>query len=175
MQTSQTVDNEPIRSGVFSSIGAADQAVSNLLAAGFTHEQITVICSDEVREQYFREFEHQKPAGAKTPAAAAIGTAVGAAVGGATTVAAGVANDAVALLAAGGAGAWTGGVLGGFLGAMMTRGTEKELANYYDQAVVQGKILVAAEDHSPDAAAKLALAADIMRAAGAEPLPLREG
>lgn len=165
----------PIRVGVFSSIGSADHAVSQLLNVGFTNDQITVICSDEVREQYFRQFEHQKRAGAKTPAAAAIGTAVGAAVGGLTTVAAGVANDAVALVAAGGAGAWTGGVLGGFLGAMMTRGTEKELSNYYDQAVVEGKILVAAEDHGPNAEASLARAAQIMLEAGAEPLPLREG
>ena len=175
MQPTQSDLEEPIRTGIFSSIGAADQAVCKLLDAGFNQDQITVICSDQVREQYFREFEHQKPAGAKTPAAAAIGSAVGAAIGGATTVAAGVAGDAVALVAAGGAGAWTGGVLGGFLGAMMTRGTEKELANYYDQAVVQGKILVAAEDHGPDAPEKLARAAEIMSAAGADPLPLREG
>src|SRR5262245_17692381 len=106
---SQHIDSkQPIRVGVFSSIGTADHAVSRLLGEGFTQDQITVICSDEVKEQYFRQFEHQKPAGASTPAAAAIGTAVGAAVGGLTTVAAGIANDAVALVAAGGAGAWTG-------------------------------------------------------------------
>ena len=167
--------DRPIRVGVFSTIGAADHAVTRLLGEGFTRDQITVICSDEVKEQYFRQFEHQKPAGANTPAAAAIGTAVGAAVGGLTTLAAGVANDAVALVAAGGAGAWTDGILGGFLGAMMTRGTEKELANYYDQAVVQGKILVGAEDHGPKAESSLARAAQIMEEAGAEPFPLPEG
>jgi hypothetical protein len=170
-----SVSEKPIRFGVFSNIGAADHAVSQLLAAGFTEEQITVVCSDETREQYFRPFEHQRPAGAGTPAAAAIGGAVGAAVSGLTTVAAGVASDAVALVAAGGAGAWTGGILGGFLGAMMTRGKEKELANYYDQAVVEGKILVAAEDHGPQAAENLARASQILAEAGAEPLPLPEG
>jgi hypothetical protein len=170
-----SVSEEPIRVGVFSSVGAADHAVSKLLGAGFMQDQITVICSDETREQYFRQFEHQQPAGANTPAAAAIGSVVGAAVGGLTTVAAGVANDAAALVAAGGAGAWTGGILGGFLGAMMTRGKEKELANYYDQAVVEGKILVAAEDHGPNAESTLARASQIMVEAGAEPLPLREG
>lgn len=168
-------DDEPIRIGVFSDVGPAEDAVTKLLGAGFSTDQITVVCSDAVREQYFRQFEHQQPAGTKTPGAAAIGTAVGAAVGGLTTITAGVANDAVALVAAGGAGAWTGGVLGGFLGAMLTRGEEKELANYYDQAVVDGKILVAAEDHGPEAKANLARASEIMAQAGATPLPLREG
>jgi hypothetical protein len=175
VEMTQPVADEPIRVGVFSSVGSADHTVSRLLREGFTQDQITVICSDEMKEQYFRQFEHQKPAGAKTPVAAAIGSAMGAAVGGLTTVAAGVANDAAALVAAGGAGAWTGGILGGFLGAMMTRGTEKELADYYDQAVVGGKILVAAEDRGPNAAANLARASQIMVEAGAEPLPLREG
>ena len=41
--------------------------------------------------------------------------------------------------------ACAGALVGGLVGAMTTRGIEKEIANYYDQAVVQGKILVAAE------------------------------
>jgi hypothetical protein len=32
---------------------------------------------------------------------------------------------------------------------MLTRGTEKELADYYDQAVVGGQILVAVETEVP--------------------------
>ena len=57
---------------------------------------------------------------------------------------------------------------------MMTRGVEKELADYYDQAVVRGKILVAAEDRNPAGRARLAEAARVLEEAGAEPLPLRE-
>ena len=86
-----------------------------------------------------------------------------------------MATDAVALLAAGGAGAWTGGILGTFLGAMMMRGQDKELANFYNQAVVGGKLVVAAEDHSDNADARLATAATILAEAGAEPLGLPEG
>jgi hypothetical protein len=171
----QPFPDRPLRAGVFKTVGAADHAVTKLLEAGFTQDQITVLCSDQTREQYFQEYEHQRPAGTKTPVAAAIGGTVGAAIGGLTTVAAGVAGDAVGLVAAGGAGAWTGGILGGFLGAMMTRGTEKELADFYDQAVVDGKIVVAAEDHSDQAEAKLARASEIFVEAGAEPVALPEG
>jgi hypothetical protein len=61
------------------------------------------------------------------------------------------------------------------VGAMMTRGVEKELANYYQQAVVDGQILVAAEDPGPNHTAALARAAKILSDAGAKPVPLPEG
>src|SRR5438552_2115528 len=138
---SQAVQTEtPLRVGVFSTLDHAKHAVNRLLAAGFTKEQITVICSDETRQRAFREFEHQDPAGSHTPANAGAGAAVGATLGGLTTLVGGLAlgNGAVAF-AMGGLGAWFGGIVGGLVGAMMTRGIEKELANYYDQAVVEGK------------------------------------
>jgi hypothetical protein len=170
--------DRPIRAGVFSTLGAAHAAVDRLLAAGFSREQITVICSDETKERQFREFEHQQPAGAHTPAAAAAGSAAGATIGGlaagAAGLAAGVATGGLPLVAVG-AGLLTGGVLGGFLGAMMTRGVEKEAANFYDQAVTAGKLLVTVEAHGDHSAAELARAERILAEAGAEPLPLPEG
>src|SRR4029079_10492339 len=110
--------------------------------AGFQKEQITVICSDDTKERYFREFEHQEPAGSHTTAAAATGGAIGATIGGGAAGAVGVATGGLPLLVAGGVGLMAGAVWGGFLGAMMTRGLEKEAANYYDQAVQGGKLLV---------------------------------
>jgi hypothetical protein len=74
-----------------------------------------------------------------------------------------------------GAGMMTGGLLGGFLGAMLTRGVEKEVANFYDQEVTDGNLLVAVECHRPDAEVLLAGAEHILSEAGAEPLPLPEG
>jgi hypothetical protein len=58
---------------------------------------------------------------------------------------------------------------------MTTRGIEKELANYYDQAVVAGKILVAAEITSKHPSPPLSEAERVLADAGAEPLALREG
>jgi hypothetical protein len=167
----------PVRAGVFSAVTAVERAVTDLLAAGFTKEQITVICSDETKERYFREFEHQEPAGASTQEAAATGGAVGAAIGGIATGAIGLATGGLPLLVAGGIGLMAGAVWGGFLGAMMTRGLEKEVADFYDQAVQDGKLLVAVEvdDDEAGISPSLATAERILAAAGAEPLPLREG
>ena len=57
----------------------------------------------------------------------------------------------------------------------MTRGFEKELANFYRQAVLEGRILAAAEDKGPNAAETLSRAAGVLAEAGAQPLPLDEG
>jgi len=165
----------PFRAGIFDTVPEAEAAVQALLAAGFSPEQITVVCSDDVKESHFRAFEHTEPAGTNAPAAAAVGSAVGAAVVGVTTATLGSLISLDAAAAMGGAGLWTGTVFGGFVGAMMSRGTENELANFYNQAVQKGRILVAAEAHGDDADAALGRAAAILEAKGAEPLPLKEG
>jgi hypothetical protein len=167
--------DRPFRAGVFNTVPLAEEAVRSLLAEGFSVEQITVVCSDEVKERHFREFEHTEPAGTNAPAAAAVGSAVGAAVMGATTATLGSLISMDAAAAMGGAGLWTGTIFGGFVGAMLSRGTENELANFYNQALEEGKILVAAEAHGDEADGKLARAAAILAEKGAEPLPLAEG
>ena len=68
-----------------------------------------------------------------------------------------------------------GAVWGGFIGAMMTRGIEKEAANYYDQEVQAGKLLVTVEQCQPDAHPSLDDAERILAQAGAQPVPLTEG
>jgi hypothetical protein len=164
----------PLRVGIFSEISHADRAVDRLLAAGFTPQQITVICSDETRQRHFQQFEHQRPAGEHTPAAAATGSALGILVGSATAIVATLATGGTALLITGALGAWAGGVVGGLIGAMTTRGVEHELADYYDQAVTEGKILVAVDEHGVQAPGHLSVAERILAEAGALPLPLRE-
>ncbi len=165
----------PTRAGVFARVANAKQAVDALLAAGFASEQITVVCSDEIKEAHFKRFEHQAPAGKNAPAAAAAGGTLGAAVGGAATATLGMAVGGPAFAVLGGAGLITGGLVGSFLGAMATRGVEKEAANFYDQAVQSGKLLVVVEDHGEGAADRLLEAERLFAQAGAEPLPLREG
>ena len=140
-----TIENR-LEVGVFTTVESARRAVQGLLADGFPKDQITVMCSDETKERYFQEFEHQEPAGTYTPAAAITGATIGALLGGASVVVASAATGGVAILAAGPITAWAGGVAGGLVGAMMTRGVEKELANFYQQAVIDGQILVAAEE-----------------------------
>ena len=139
----------PVRAGVYSRVEDAQRAVTSLRDAGFTTEQITVVCSDDTKERHFKEFEHQQPAGKNTPAAAATGGTLGAALGGIATGALGVAIGGPAFIVLGGAGLITGAIVGGFLGAMARRGVDKEAADYYDQAVMHGKLLVAVETDDP--------------------------
>ena len=174
MKATQTLD-KPVRAAVFATVERAERAVSALLSAGFSVAEITVVCSDETKERYFRPFEHEQPAGTNTPLAATVGGAIGASIFGLTAVGAGIATGGVALIAAGGGAMWFGGMIGGFIGAMLTRGFEHEAANYYDQAVSAGKILVAVEDHGPQAASRLLRAERVFTDCGAEPVPLSEG
>jgi len=57
----------------------------------------------------------------------------------------------------------------------MTRGVEKEAANYYDQAVQAGKLLVTVEQCNTATQPSLAEAERIFADCGAEPLPLPQG
>lgn len=167
--------NPAFQAGVFDDVDAARQAVHGLLEAGFTKEQINVVCSDETKERHFQEFEHQEPAGTYTPTATIVGGTIGAALGGIAVVASAAVTGSLTLWAAGPITAWAGGVAGGLVGAMMTRGVEKEIADFYQQAVVSGQILVAVEDARPDNQRSLAKAAQVLAAAGAKPLSLPEG
>jgi hypothetical protein len=172
--TTYTTQNLPLEVGVFSSVDDARQAVHSLVDAGFTSEQITVVCSDETKERYFHEFDHQQPAGTHTAKATIAGGTIGAVLGGLTVIGSALATGSLALWAAGPISAWAGGVAGGLMGAMMTRGVEKQLANFYQQAVINGQLLVAVEDHGSDSQQHLARAADILAANGAQPLPMLE-
>jgi hypothetical protein len=167
--------NLAFEAGVFDEVDGARNAVHGLLKAGFTTQQINVICSDETKERYFKEFEHQDPAGTHTPTATVVGGTIGAVLGGIAVVASATVTGSLTLWAAGPITAWAGGVAGGLVGAMMTRGVEREIADFYQQAVVSGRILVAVEDDRPDNQRSLAKAAQVLAAAGAEPLALREG
>lgn len=173
MKTAQTIQR-PFRAGVYSTVPAADRVVRRLLAAGIRPEQLSVVCSNEVIQRHFSQFHHEDPAGENTPKMAASGSAIGAAIGGLAVAGASIATGGTALVMAGGLALVTGGVFGGLVGAMASRGVENELADFYDQAVQKGKILVAVEVEA-DESEKIAHADRIIAEEGAEPLPLREG
>ena len=173
--TSHSSAEMPLRAGVFSRLADVEKTISELRSAGFTHNEIVVVCSDETSQEHFKKYTQQQPAGQNTPAAAAAGGTLGAALGGVSMLALGAATGGLPLAIVGGAGLLTGGVVGGFLSAMLMRGVEKEAADYYDQAVQRGKFLVAVEPSDPEDPARQAIAERILTQAGAEPLPLAEG
>lgn len=164
----------PVRVGVFSDVAHADQAVARLLQSGFSHDNLSVVCSDETIRAHFDGIKTEEPAGAHTPLAVAAGGTMGA-IGGLALAALGAGLGGPIFLAAGGLAFWTGGVVGGLVAAMMTRGVERSAAELYSQALTDNKILVAVESHEADADSSLAKAERIFLEAGAEPLALPEG
>ncbi len=162
---------KPFCIGIFTNVAQADQAVAGLLTAGFDKDHITVICSNQVKEQHFRAFEHEHLAGTDTPLTATAGGAIGALLGVASTVMI-ASTGGIALVVLGPLLATTGAIVGGFVGAMTTRGMDRELVNYYEQAVTSGKILVAAESHGADASTKLVEAERILAKGGTHPIRL---
>lgn len=161
-----------IRLGIFNSVEQTRVAVAELRAAGFTREQISVICSDESKERHFEEFDHQHGPGPAEFSAADFGSRIGSTLGGMVVVATAFASGGVPLLASEGPAAWAGGTAGTFIGSLMGRGVQDELARFYDHAVTQGKLLVAVDVHGEDAQRRLEQVAKILTAAGAETVAL---
>ncbi|MCA9108528.1 MAG: hypothetical protein KDA52_01155 [Planctomycetaceae bacterium] len=133
----------PIRLTVCDTSQEARKLVNELQEAGFAATEISVVCSKEACEQAFEPFVHERPAGSQTGEALSK-SGIGAIGLGAVAVIAGLlttAGSAIMIV-----GATSGLAMGGtFAAMMMTRGAEKELADYYDQAITHGKILVAVE------------------------------
>ena len=167
-----TVLQKSFRAGTFTNLQSADRAVERLLAAGFPKERIAVYCTDEVKESHFRQLGYQRPAATDAPGAGVPGASVGATVGGLAAIAVGAATGAVPLIIiiAGAAGVSGGSAMGGFLGAIIKgEGEKNEFVKFYDKELQSGRILVVAEDQSPQAESRLAQAAVILAESATEP------
>lgn len=133
----------PIRLTVCDTIEEARRLVQDLQQHGFTADEISVVCSQEVCERQFAEFIHERPAGSQVGTALSKAGASALGLGAAAVLAGLVTSAGTAIVAIG---AFAGlAIAGTFVSLMMTRGAEKELADYYDQAITHGKIIVAVE------------------------------
>jgi hypothetical protein len=172
------VSDRPVRVAIFGSVEDVTRAVQGLLGAGFKKEHVSVVCSDRAKEELFAEYEHEQPAGSTTPAAAGAGALIGgftAGAAGLVAVSGLVATGGVGLVVVGPLLAGTGAAFGSFVGAMVSRGFEHEVANYYDQALPRGMILVAAEIDAHDDVALLERAERVFEESGAHPVALPHG
>jgi outer membrane lipoprotein SlyB len=134
-----------------------------------------VICSDKVKQKHFDKY-HDSHVTEDRAGMTLGGGMLGATLGGLTAIAGLSTLGGIGVVVAGAMGAaLAGGVAGSFAAAMMSRGIEKEPADYYDLAVQRGKILVAVEDTGPNQEQRLKEAAMILDRAGAEPIALSEG
>ena len=164
-----------IRLGVVGTSEQAKQVVDQLLKAGFTKQQITVIGSDRGIAEQFRDCVHEEPAGTSTWRMTVWGAGIGAALGAIGTVVWWLSTGSYDGLVVGpiitpGAAAF-----GAMVGAMANESMTGELAGYYEQAVETGKILVAATVHGDRPGEKLAQAERVFKEAGVRPIELAEG
>jgi len=158
----QPTTSRPVRAGVFKTIQGADEAVRRLLAAGFSKDQLAVVCADKYKEQFFRDLPTLQPSGSHTAQGAVAGGAAGLVVGGLLALV--MANPI--LLAVG--------VIGPFVGAMMTRAFESEITDFYEDALQKGSILIAVEVKGEGNLPRLAEAERILESVGSDPKPLTE-
>src|SRR5436305_1790487 len=168
---------KPIRVGVFRDTERARRVVGEALANGFT--RIVVVTDDPNVQQNFKnvcDVRGCRDTVQATPAQVSLGSAlVGAGLGlvvGFATVfilsriygpPGGILNVSIPL---------AGVVWGAFIGAMVSRGWQTEIGNFYDQELQPDEILVAIEDPDP---VRLALAERILRGVGVAPMALPQG
>lgn len=164
-----------VRVGVFEGLSAANRAVHGLVEAGFSKDQISVVCPTCAQDQ-LDEAERVEPSGSHTGESVATGGTIGTILGALTATVGIAASGGMGLLVVGPilGGAAVGGITGGFLGAMASRGFEPEIADYYDQALEAGQVLVAVEAGQDHAGPPLRDAERILLQAGADPLKLRK-
>jgi hypothetical protein len=166
----------PTRAVLLDKVVDAQQIVQDLLAAGLPRDRVTVVSDTEQIRRRFSSVHAQPPAGRLTAKWIVIGAITGLALGGVMAVVLGAINsDDQPRMLMGALIPLAGALVGGFVGAMMTRGTESEPANFHDQAALPDKTLVAVELQPDDPASWLALAERVMRCHGADPLPLARG
>ena len=170
----ETID-KPVRIAVYDTVAQAERAVNDLHAAGFTHDEISVLCSDAHKTAHFHDVQTPAQAGSHTAAGILAGSAIGAAVGGLALAASALMTGGASLLIGGGALIAGGALAGSFTGAMASRGFEPEMVNYYDQAVKRGKLLVAVALPGDNNEARLAQAERILERNGADAMSSVEG
>ena len=155
--------------GIYANEAAAETGVDQLIAGGFSNDDVSVLMSD-VRGS--RDFATEK--NTKAPEGTATGVGIGGIVGGTLGLLAGIGALAIPgvgpLIAAGPimgalAGLGVGGTVGGLVGALVGMGIPEYEAQRYEGRVKQGGILLSVHCDSPE---EVSRAKDILRATGAD-------
>ena len=155
--------------GIYKSRATAEAAVDQLVSAGFSNQDVSVLMSDT---QGSKEFAAEK--NTKAPEGTAAGVGVGGTVGGTLGLLAGIGALAIPgvgpLIAAGPivgalAGLGVGGAVGGLVGALVGLGIPEYEAKRYEGRVKDGGILVSVHC---DTSEEISRAKDILKATGAD-------
>lgn len=143
---------------IFKTRESADKAIAALESRGYTKDEINVITSEVTRDKYFEGENKPVDVGSSTlkgaGAGSAIGLTLGAIIGGVLAVGSvvipGVGLIIAGPLAAALAGAGAGSVAGGLIGALAGWGIPEAQAKKYENAIKEGKIVVAVRPHSDE-------------------------
>jgi hypothetical protein len=155
--------------GIYPTNAAAELAVDELVAAGFSNQDVSVLMSDR---QGAKDFAAEK--NTKAPEGATTGVGVGGAVGGTLGLLAGIGALAIPgvgpLIAAGPimsalAGLGVGGTVGGLVGALIGLGIPEYEAKRYEGRVKDGGVLLSVHC---DSSQEVSRAKDLLKATGAE-------
>lgn len=170
MNTEPTTEHL-VRGAVFETTDSASQAVKQLRAAGFSPTQISVICSQEHASRHFGECREETVGGetAIIPDPSAI-AALG--IGGTAFASAIVLSGGGALVALGAFASVT--LTGTLASYFATRGVSSEAADWHEQAVSEGNLLVVVEVEHPDNQHQLKRAEEVFRQTDARLLASQE-
>src|ERR1700728_1551427 len=155
--------------GIYPSRATAELAVDQLLSAGFSHADISVLMADN---EGSRDFAAEK--NTKAPEGAVAGVGVGGTVGGTLGLLAGIGALAIPgvgpLIAAGPimgalAGLGVGGTVGGVVGALIGLGIPEYEAKRYEGRVKDGGVLLSAHCNTSD---EIRIAKEVLKASGGE-------
>ena len=155
--------------GIYKTSAQAERAVDQIAAAGFSHNDISVLLPDN---QSSKEFAHEK--NTKAPEGTTTGVTTGGVVGGTLGLLAGVGALAIPglgpFIAAGPimaslAGLGVGGAVGGLIGALVGMGIPEYEAKRYEGRIKDGGVLVSVHCDTSD---EITLAKDLLKQTGAE-------
>lgn len=155
--------------GIYQTSTHAERGVDELLMAGFSNGDISVLLPDN---QGTRDFAHEK--NTKAPEGTAVGVGTGGAVGGTLGLLAGIGMLAIPgvgpFIAAGPimgalAGLGVGGALGGIIGALVGMGMPEFEAKRYEGRIKEGGVLLSVHC---DTSAQIDRAKAVLEASGAE-------
>jgi hypothetical protein len=167
---STTTIGKPFRIGFFNSVAEADLAARRLLSAGFSKDELAIICPQQFHEHFSTNVPRAERPGSHAAAAIVEGSAVGAALGGIGLVAAAITTSGLAILPAAAVLIGGGVLAGGFSGLILRDGYGEEIGQYYEEAVRLGKIVVGVRIEGEHSDVRLSDAEHILKEAGAHSL-----
>jgi hypothetical protein len=155
--------------GIYHTATQAERCVDDLLAAGFSSDDVSVLLPDN---QGTKAFAHEKST--KAPEGTAAGVTTGGMIGGTLGLLAGIGALAIPgvgpLIAAGPimsalAGLGVGGAVGGLIGALVGMGIPEYEAKRYEGRIKEGGILLSVHC---DTSGKINQAKDLLKHTGAQ-------